>query len=115
MYILLLLAQMMTMEDKLSWTVPNVTAAQAQMMIYKYYIGPSTVGVELTGVICKESAPVNPVTICRATMPKLMLGGYTIYITSTDPITKVESNKGTPYTFTLVNKPPTPTNIGNTP
>lgn len=111
LFLLLQLAgTLVTVVDKISWTLPNVSEDYANSLMYKYYIGDSIMGTEVKGVKCVKIAPGDSKVKCSMLVPKLMRGTYRISITSTDPSTGIESDKA-PYLITIVDKPPTPLEI----
>lgn len=115
LFLLLLLLQsspgvLVTSEDKLSWTLSDVSEEYANMLKYKYYIGESILGVDITDVTCFKTGPTENKVKCSMLVPKLMKGTYLIHITSTDPGIGIESQKS-PFAITIVDKPPMPMNI----
>jgi hypothetical protein len=92
----------------LSWQVAGVTAAQAQALEYRIYVGISPAPLVLTGVSCTGTTTVT----CTAPLPSSVPLGSQIQLSSYRASDQVESARSTPFTLPPPPPPPpTPTNI----
>jgi hypothetical protein len=92
--------------DNFAWNQTTATLAEAQALIYKYYLDGAVTGSVFTGVTC--AGTVSPFT-CQVRSPTFAMGAHSITLTAAN--STGESVQSVPFSFVYGNPPQIPNNI----